>query len=82
MKKISVQETLIRETIIEVDDQVFTDLRSDDQEKRRKTQEEIMRVFYDETYKTTNVYELEWVDTRFVSSEDEGDEVDPLLFDI
>lgn len=73
MKTISVQETLVRETKIDVEDSVFEDLRSEDNEKRESAQMAVMNQF-DLTPKKDRVSELEWAGTYFVSGEDEDDE--------
>lgn len=71
MKKISVQETLMRETEIEVPDAVYEGMSSNNPKVRKAAQDEAFRLFEQATTKEKDAEKLEWVQTTFIGSDDE-----------
>ena len=67
--KVIVQESLMRETEIEVDEETFNNLNSDDREKRDNARDKVIEV-YDKADKETDISKTEWVGTVFMDEED------------
>lgn len=68
MKKLKVQETLIRETEIEIEDDLYEQIQSDDLPIRTAAQLQVCAKF-DAAVKNPDANSLEWCCTDFLNEE-------------